>query len=60
MSDPSKTVAESAYCELLAIPLPKTDRDFRRAVVMAVLIERQIEADFQQQQDQQNDTATPC
>ena len=53
MSDKPKTVAESAYCELLAMPLPKTERDFRRAVVMAALVGRQIEADFQQQQNQQ-------
>ena len=53
MSDTPKTVAESAYCELLAMPLPKTTREFRRAVVMAALVGRQIEADFQQQQHQQ-------
>ena len=49
MSDTSKTVAESAFCELLAMPTPTTARDFRRAVIMAALIGRQIEADFQQQ-----------
>ena len=50
MSDKQKTVAESAYCDLLAMPLPKTARDFRRAIILAALIGRQIEADFQQQE----------
>ena len=50
MSDKPKTLAESAYCDLLAMPLPKTERDFRRALILACLIGRQIEADFQQQQ----------
>ena len=48
MSDKQKTVAESAYCDLLAMPLPKTERDFRCAIIMACLIGRQLEADFQQ------------
>ena len=46
MSDQPKTIAEQAYCDLLTMPRSQTDRDFRRAVVMAVLIGRQIEADF--------------
>ena len=46
MSDKPKTIAESAYCELLAMPVPKTPLDFRRAIVMAVLIGRQLEAEF--------------
>ena len=50
MSDKQKTVAESAYGDLLAMPPPKTERDFRRAIILAALIGRQIEADFQQQQ----------
>ena len=50
MSDKAKTLAEAAYCNLLATPLPKTERDFRRAIVMAALIGRQIETDFQQDQ----------
>ena len=50
MSDTPKTVAESAYCKLLAMPVPKTPLDFRRAIVMAVLIGRQIEADPQPSQ----------
>lgn len=50
MSDKEKTLAEAAYCDLLAMPLPKTERDFRRALILAALIGRQIEADFQQQQ----------
>ena len=55
MSDKQKTIAESALGDLLAMPLPKTERDFRRAIIMAALIGRQIEADFQQQQP----TTTP-
>ena len=47
--DQERTLAESAYGDLLLMPLPRTERDFRRAIVMAVLIGRQIEADFQQQ-----------
>lgn len=60
MSDAPKTRAEEAYCDLLTIPLPNTARDFRHAIVMAVLIGRQIEHDFQQQQNQQTkQTQTP-
>ena len=47
--DQERTLAESAYGDLLLMPLPRTEQDFRRAIVMAVLIGRQIEADFQQQ-----------
>ena len=43
-------VAEAAYRELLTMPAPQTANGFRQAIVMAVLIGRQIEADFQQQQ----------
>ena len=57
MSDKPKTVAESAYSSLLAMPVPKTPLNFRRAIVMAALIGRQIEADFQQQQNQQTKQA---
>ena len=49
-----KTVAEQALCDLLAMPVPRTERDFRRAVVIAALTGRQIEADFQTQQNQPN------
>lgn len=35
----------TAYRDLLNGPLPSCDRDFRRAVMLAVLIGRQIEAD---------------
>ena len=58
MSDKPKTVAEAAYSQLLFMPVPKTTRDFRRAVVMAALIGRQIEADFQQQQQNQQTKQT--
>lgn len=45
MSDQPKTVAESAYSELLLMPPPKTPLDFRRAIVMAVMVGRQLEAE---------------
>ncbi len=46
-SNPSpKTVAEEALGSLLSLPLPRTEKAFRSALVMAALIGRQIEADF--------------
>ena len=39
------SIAMTAYRDLLNGPLPSCDRDFRRAVMLAVLIGRQIEAD---------------
>ena len=57
MNDREKTLAEAAYCDLLAMPLPRTERDFRRALILACLIGRQIEHDFQQQQPQPNTAA---
>ena len=41
-----KTPAQQAYCDLLAMPMPRTLRDFRRAVVMAALVGRQLESEF--------------
>lgn len=41
-----KTSAEQAYSELLFMPPPQTSADFRRAIMLAVLIGRQLEADF--------------
>lgn len=35
-----------AYCGLFDLPLPKTEIDFRRALIMAVLIGRQIEGEI--------------
>ena len=48
MSDKPKTVAEAAYCELLAMPMPRTLLDFKHALILAVLVGRQLEADLQQ------------
>ena len=66
MNAQPKTVAEAAYCELLAMPMPKTERDSRRAIVMAALVGRQIEADFaattlfsEQQTTNKPDAQTP-
>ena len=50
MSDLPKTLAEQSLCDLLSMPRPQTDLDYRRAIVMAALIGRQIEAGFQSQQ----------
>lgn len=44
--DQERTLAQSAYGDLLLMPLPMTELDFRRAIVMAVLVGRHIEADF--------------
>ncbi len=41
-----KTPTEQAYMDLLLGPVPQTGPDFRRAIVMAVLIGRQLEAEF--------------
>ena len=45
MSDKPKTATEQAYSELLLGPVPQTDQDFRRALVMAVMVGRQLEAE---------------
>ena len=42
----AKTPTEQVYCDLLAMPLPRTLLDFRRAIVMAALIGRQLESEF--------------
>ncbi|MBE7157223.1 MAG: hypothetical protein INR62_02085 [Rhodospirillales bacterium] len=47
MSEKPKTIAETAYSELLLGPVPQTDQDFRRAIVMAVMIGRQLEVECQ-------------
>ena len=52
MSTKPKTVAEEALGSLLTMPMPKTERHFRRAVIMAALIGRQIEADFAEHPDE--------
>lgn len=41
-----KSAAEQAYSDLLHGPVPQTGPDFRRAIVQAVLIGRQLEADL--------------
>ena len=41
-----KTVAEQAYSDLLFMPPPQTGPEFRRAIVKAVMIGRQLESDF--------------
>ena len=43
MSDTGKTPTEQAYCDLLTGPLPRTALDYRRAIVQAALIGRQLE-----------------
>lgn len=40
-----ETVAKQALKELIMMPCPKTDKDFRRAIMMAVLIGQQMECD---------------
>jgi len=42
----SASLALDAYRDLMTGPLPSCDRDYRRAIMLAVLIGRQIEADF--------------
>ena len=41
-----KTIAEQALSDLLLGPVPQTGIDFRRAIVIAALIGRQLEAEF--------------
>lgn len=39
-------VAIDAYVDLLNGPMPNSDKDYRRAIMLAVLIGRQIESDY--------------
>ena len=41
-----KSPAIEAWCELFSMPCPKTDTDFKRALMMAVIIGRQIESEY--------------
>ena len=41
-----KSPAIEAWCELFSMPCPKTDIDFKRALMMAVIIGRQIESEY--------------
>ena len=41
-----KTITEQALSDLLLGPVPQTGIDYRRAIVMAALIGRQLEAEF--------------
>ena len=41
-----KSPAIEAWCELFSMPCPKTEIDFKRALMMAVIIGRQIESEY--------------
>ncbi len=43
---PSLSIAMEAYRDLMTGPQPSCDKDFRRAVMLAVLIGRQIESAY--------------
>jgi hypothetical protein len=45
-ADDTKTLATRVYGDLLATPFPKTQKDFQRILIMAVMVGRQIEHDF--------------
>ena len=41
-----KSPAIEAWSKLFSMPCPKTDTDFKRALMMAVIIGRQIESEY--------------